>query len=76
MMMNLAWPLLPMNFRLITVITSPLVYGFLIGHRKLNYSSELIAELLYKINAYQHEFWLTPDYQFILIPVIIQTGGR
>jgi len=43
-------------------------YGFLIGDGKLNYSSEMIAELYYKINAYQKKVWLSPDYQFILHP--------
>jgi len=43
-------------------------YGFLIGDGKLNYSPEMIAELYYKINAYQKKVWLTPDYQFILHP--------
>lgn len=43
-------------------------YGFIIGDGKLNYSSELIAELYYKINAYQQKFWLSPDYQFIFHP--------
>ncbi len=43
-------------------------YGFLIGDGKLNYSSELIAELYYKINVFQKKFWLSPDYQFILHP--------
>ncbi len=43
-------------------------YGFLIGDGKLNYSPEMIAELYYKINAFQKKFWLTPDYQFILHP--------
>jgi high affinity Mn2+ porin len=43
-------------------------YGFLIGDGKLNYAPELIAELYYKINAFQKKFWLTPDYQFILHP--------
>jgi len=43
-------------------------YGFLIGDGRLNYSPEMIAELYYKINAFQKKFWLTPDYQFILNP--------
>jgi high affinity Mn2+ porin len=43
-------------------------YGFLIGDGKLNYTPELIAELYYKLNAFQKKFWLTPDYQFILHP--------
>ncbi|MGZ3750199.1 MAG: carbohydrate porin [Mucilaginibacter sp.] len=43
-------------------------YGFLIGDGKLNYSPEMIAELYYKINAFEKKFWLTPDYQFILHP--------
>jgi high affinity Mn2+ porin len=50
-------------------------YGFLIGDGKLNYASELIAELYYKINAYQHKFWLTPDYQFILNPAYNKDRG-
>jgi len=43
-------------------------YGFLIGDGRLNYSPEMIAELYYKINAFQKKFWITPDYQFILHP--------
>ncbi|HVS90393.1 MAG TPA: carbohydrate porin [Mucilaginibacter sp.] len=43
-------------------------YGFLIGDGKLNYSSELIAELYYKVDVFQKKFWITPDYQFILHP--------
>jgi high affinity Mn2+ porin len=43
-------------------------YGFIIGDGKLNYSTEMIAELYYKINVYQKKFWLSPDYQFILHP--------
>jgi len=43
-------------------------YGFLIGDGRLNYSPELIAELYYKVNAFQKKFWLSPDYQFILHP--------
>jgi len=43
-------------------------YGFLIGDGRLNYSPEMIAELYYKVNAFQKKFWLTPDYQFILHP--------
>jgi len=43
-------------------------YGFIIGDGRLNYSPEMVAELYYKINAFQKKFWLTPDYQFILHP--------
>ena len=43
-------------------------YGFIIGDGRLNYSPELVAELYYKINAFQKKFWITPDYQFILNP--------
>lgn len=50
-------------------------YGFLIGDGKLNYAPEMIAELYYKINAYQHKFWLTPDYQFILNPAYNKDRG-
>lgn len=43
-------------------------YGFIIGDGALNYSPEMIAELYYKLNAYQNKVYLTPDYQFILHP--------
>ena len=42
---------------------------------KLNYSNELIAELYYKINAYQKKFWLSPDYQFIVNPAYNKDRG-
>jgi high affinity Mn2+ porin len=43
-------------------------YGFIIGDGALNYSPELITELYYKLNVYKNNFFLTPDYQFILHP--------
>jgi high affinity Mn2+ porin len=50
-------------------------YGFIIGDGRLNYSPELIAELYYKINAYQHKLWLSPDYQFIANPAYNKDRG-
>jgi high affinity Mn2+ porin len=50
-------------------------YGFIIGDGKLNYAHELIAELYYKVNAYQKKFWLSPDYQFILNPAYNKDRG-
>lgn len=50
-------------------------YGFLIGDGKLNYAPEMIAEVYYKINAYQHKLWLSPDYQFILNPAYNKDRG-
>ncbi|NHA06527.1 carbohydrate porin [Mucilaginibacter sp. HC2] len=50
-------------------------YGFIIGDGKLNYGHELIAELYYKINAFQKKVWLTPDYQFILNPAYNKDRG-
>ncbi len=50
-------------------------YGFLIGDGKLNYAPEMIAELYYKINAYQKKFFITPDYQFILNPAYNKDRG-
>jgi high affinity Mn2+ porin len=50
-------------------------YGFLIGDGKLNYSTEMIAELYYKLNAYQNKFFLSPDYQFIVNPAYNKDRG-
>ena len=50
-------------------------YGFIIGDGKLNYSTELIAEIYYKINAYQHKLWISPDYQFIANPAYNHDRG-
>ena len=50
-------------------------YGFLIGDGRLNYAPELIAELYYKVDAFQQKFWLTPDYQFILNPAYNKDRG-
>jgi high affinity Mn2+ porin len=50
-------------------------YGFIIGDGKLNYAPEMIAEIYYKINAYQKKFFLTPDYQFILNPAYNKDRG-
>ena len=43
-------------------------YGFIIGDGQLNYAPEMVAEVYYKINAYQKKLWLTTDYQFIANP--------
>nr|WP_067059164.1 carbohydrate porin [Mucilaginibacter sp. L294] len=50
-------------------------YGFIIGDGQLNYSPELIAEVYYKVNAYQHKLWLSPDYQFIANPAYNKDRG-
>ncbi|RFZ81246.1 carbohydrate porin [Mucilaginibacter terrenus] len=50
-------------------------YGFIIGDGRLNYSTELIAEVYYKINAYQKKLWLSPDYQFIANPAYNKDRG-
>ncbi|MGZ3757115.1 MAG: carbohydrate porin [Mucilaginibacter sp.] len=50
-------------------------YGFLIGDGRLSYAPEMIAELYYKVNAYQHKLWLTPDYQFIINPAYNKDRG-
>ncbi|MFD0765748.1 carbohydrate porin [Mucilaginibacter lutimaris] len=50
-------------------------YGFIIGDGRLNYSPELIAEVYYKINAYQHKLWVSPDYQFIANPAYNHDRG-
>jgi high affinity Mn2+ porin len=43
-------------------------YGFMIGDGKLNYGYESIVEVYYKINIYRQNFFVTPDYQFIMNP--------
>jgi high affinity Mn2+ porin len=50
-------------------------YGFIIGDGKLNYGTEMIAELYYKLNAYQNKFFISPDYQFILNPAYNKDRG-
>jgi high affinity Mn2+ porin len=50
-------------------------YGFLIGDGRLNYRHELIAEIYYKLDAFQEKFWLTPDYQFIINPAYNKDRG-
>lgn len=50
-------------------------YGFIIGDGKLNYGTEMIAELYYKLNAYQNKLFLSPDYQFILNPAYNKDRG-
>jgi len=50
-------------------------YGFLIGDGALNYAPEFIAELYYKLNAYQQKLWLSPDYQFIMNPAYNKDRG-
>ncbi|MCJ8210536.1 carbohydrate porin [Mucilaginibacter sp. RS28] len=50
-------------------------YGFIIGDGKLNYGTEMIAELYYKIDAFQEKFFITPDYQFILHPAYNRDRG-
>jgi len=50
-------------------------YGFIIGDGKLNYSTEMIAELYYKIDAFQEKFFISPDYQFIMNPAYNKDRG-
>lgn len=50
-------------------------YGFIIGDGKLNYGTEMVAEMYYKINALQKKIWLSPGYQFILNPAYNKDRG-
>ena len=50
-------------------------YGFIIGDGKLNYGTEMLAELYYKIDAFQEKFFITPDYQFIMNPAYNRDRG-
>ncbi|QKJ31859.1 carbohydrate porin [Mucilaginibacter mali] len=49
-------------------------YGFIIGDGKLNYSSELVAEMYYKIHA-SKAIALSPGYQFIANPAYNKDRG-
>lgn len=42
--------------------------GFMLGDGQLNYAPEFIAELYYRLHAYQNKLWISPDYQFIANP--------
>ncbi|GAB3915466.1 carbohydrate porin [Mucilaginibacter boryungensis] len=50
-------------------------YGFIIGDGKLNYSTEMVAEAYYKINALEKKIWLSPGYQFIINPAYNKDRG-
>jgi high affinity Mn2+ porin len=50
-------------------------YGFIIGDGKLNYGTEMIAEIYYKINAYKKKLFISPDYQFIINPAYNRDRG-
>jgi len=50
-------------------------YGFIIGDGKLNYGTEMIAEIYYKLDAYKKKFFLSPDYQFIINPAYNKDRG-
>jgi high affinity Mn2+ porin len=49
-------------------------YGFIIGDGKLNYGLESIAELYYNCK-FLSNFWLTPDYQFVVNPAYNKDRG-
>ncbi|WP_345334442.1 carbohydrate porin [Mucilaginibacter defluvii] len=44
-------------------------------HKLRHYGTELIAGLYYKLNAYQHEFYISPDYQFVMNPAYNKDRG-
>jgi high affinity Mn2+ porin len=50
-------------------------YGFIIGDGKLNYGTEMVAEMYYKINALEKKIWLSPGYQFIINPAYNKDRG-
>ncbi|MDP4210124.1 MAG: carbohydrate porin [Bacteroidota bacterium] len=50
-------------------------YGFIIGDGNLNYGSELIAEMYYSFKLPRYNFWLSPDYQFIINPAYNRDRG-
>lgn len=49
-------------------------YGFIIGDGRLNYGSELIAEVYYSGKLFNN-FWVSPDYQFIIDPAYNKDRG-
>ncbi len=50
-------------------------YGFIIGDGALNYGTEFITEVYYKADVYQHKFFLSPGYQFIINPAYNRDRG-
>jgi len=49
-------------------------YGFIIGDGRLNYGLEHIVELYYSAKLFEN-FWLSPDYQFVLNPAYNKDRG-
>ena len=49
--------------------------GFIIGDGKLNYGAEFITESYYSLSLSRWDFWLTPDYQFVLHPAYNKDRG-
>jgi len=49
-------------------------YGFIIGDGHLNYGMEQIIELYYSARLWEN-FWLSPDYQFVMNPAYNKDRG-
>ncbi|MDR3678429.1 MAG: carbohydrate porin [Flavipsychrobacter sp.] len=49
-------------------------YGFIIGDGQLNYGLEHVIELYYSAKLFDN-FWLSPDYQFVLNPAYNKDRG-
>jgi high affinity Mn2+ porin len=50
-------------------------YGFIIGDGKLNYGKEWIIEAYYKANLFSNNFFLTPDFQYVMNPAYNKDRG-
>jgi high affinity Mn2+ porin len=43
-------------------------YGFIIGDGALNYGHEWVTEIFYRLNPLHKNFFITPNYQFVVNP--------
>jgi high affinity Mn2+ porin len=43
-------------------------YGFIIGDGALHYGREWVSEIFYRANIFHPNFFITPDYQFVVNP--------
>ncbi len=50
-------------------------YGFIIGDGQLNYGKEWATEIFYKANLFSDNFFLTPNFQYVVNPAYNKDRG-